>query len=108
MFRQCIEDQNRAFEALAENINKTSGESYSLGGGAESTISLQELLNLIETLTGKRSPVTYGDWRIGDQKVYISDTTKMKDHTGWKPHVTVEEGIKRLITWTKEHLHYFS
>ncbi len=98
-----VTDQNAAFETLAEKIRKTDGRAYNLGGGPENTISLTELLDVIEDLTGKRSEVSYDDWRMGDQRVYISDTTRLKKETGWKPKVGVKEGVKEIVEWTVEH-----
>ncbi|MFH1126075.1 MAG: SDR family NAD(P)-dependent oxidoreductase [Candidatus Altiarchaeota archaeon] len=101
-----IEDQNKAFELLARKINQTKGQAYNLGGSLENTISLLELLNLIEELTGKRSEVRYDDWRLGDQKVYITDTGKMRK-LGWKPNVSCREGVERLVEWTKNNKKLF-
>jgi len=102
-----IEDQNRVFELLAENIKKTSGQGYNLGGGPENTISLCELLDVIEDLTGKRSEVDYDDWRMGDQKVYISDIRKIEKEVGFKPKVTAREGVEKIVEWTNNHLNLF-
>ncbi|MBD3389035.1 MAG: SDR family NAD(P)-dependent oxidoreductase [Candidatus Altiarchaeales archaeon] len=98
-----ITDQNRAFEALAENIRKVNGEAFNLGGGTDYTVSLFELLDMIEDVTGRRSEVDHSEWRMGDQKVYISDTRKIKKAVGWKPQVSVEEGVRRIAEWTMEH-----
>lgn len=97
-----ISDQNAGFETLAKKINMTSGQAFNLGGGVENTISLIELLDLIEELTGKRSRIKHGGWRMGDQKIYVSDTRKMRK-LGWKPKVSVREGVERLINWTAEN-----
>jgi len=102
-----ITDQNAAFETLAKNIKKASGRNYNLGGGTDYTTSLYELLDLIEELTGKRSKVSYGGWRMGDQKVYISDTRKIKKELGWRPKVSVREGVKRIAEWTLGHMELF-
>ncbi|MFH0863359.1 MAG: NAD-dependent epimerase/dehydratase family protein [Candidatus Altiarchaeota archaeon] len=102
-----VTDQNSAFEKLALNIKKTSGQAYNLGGGTEFTTSLDELLGIIEDVTGKRSEVGYGDWRMGDQKVYVSDTRKIKKAVGWKPKVGVREGVRRIADWTSQHIGLF-
>jgi CDP-paratose 2-epimerase len=102
-----ISDQNAAFEALAKKIKKTNGRAYNLGGGTDFTTSLFELLDMIEDVTGKRSKVGFGDWRMGDQKVYISDTRKIKRETGWKPKVNVKGGVKRIAEWTEENSRLF-
>lgn len=74
---------------------------YNMGGGMENTISLLELLDVLEELTGKRSDIKFDDWRPSDQKVYISDTTKAKKDLGWNTKIGVKEGIKNLVEWVK-------
>lgn len=102
-----IEDQNRAFETLAKNINKTKGNAYNLGGGVNYTTSLHELLDLIEDVTGNRSEVSFGDWRMGDQKVYITDISKIEKELGWKPQISVSQGVEKIAGWTMEHKELF-
>nr|MDO8115660.1 GDP-mannose 4,6-dehydratase [Candidatus Sigynarchaeota archaeon] len=96
-------DHARAFDLLA-TTQKCHGGAFNLGGGPENTISLKELLALIEAMTGKRSPVKYAGWRHGDQKVYISNIDKMKAFTGFVPQVTIREGLQRMIEWTQDNL----
>ncbi len=102
-----ITDQNAAFELLAKKINKTKGKAYNLGGGPENTISLFELLDTIEELTGKRAEYTKADWRMGDQKVYISDISKIRKEVGWKPKVSAKEGVKKIVEWTNQNRKLF-
>jgi len=33
-------------------------------------------------LLGQRVAVTYGDWRPGDQPIYVSDTSKAREELG--------------------------
>ena len=42
--------------------------------------------------------------RPGDQKVYISNTEKIKNLLGWEPEVSVEKGIKNTLEWTQENI----
>ena len=58
---------------------------FNIGGGKENTISLLEFLEELKKLTGKTPKVQFADWRPSDQKVYISDTTKLEKNLGWKP-----------------------
>jgi CDP-paratose 2-epimerase len=53
----------------------------------------------LETLLGRTIPVAHGEWRPGDQPVYISDIRKVEREIGWKPQVSVEEGTRRLFEW---------
>ncbi len=81
---------------------------FNIGGGTENTISLLEFLDEIERLVGKRPKVDFADWRPSDQKVYITDTSKLQRTLNWKNEVNVKDGIKKLTDWIKENSRYFS
>jgi CDP-paratose 2-epimerase len=48
-------------------------------------------------------PVSFSDWRPGDQKVYISDIRKAGRMLGWVPRVSVEQGVPALHEWIAGH-----
>ena len=54
---------------------------------------------MLETLAGRKIPVTYGDWRPGDQPVFVSDNSKANALLGWKPQVDLQTGIRSLWDW---------
>ena len=57
--------------------SRAGGQIYNIGGGPEQTVSIwKEFGPLLERLSGIPPLVTYGDWRPGDQPVYISDIRK--------------------------------
>jgi CDP-paratose 2-epimerase len=81
---------------------------FNIGGGPNNTISLIEFLEELKALTGRRPKVNFADWRPSDQKVYISDTTKLEKALNWKIRTSVKEGIRRLTEWVKENKNYFA
>jgi len=81
---------------------------FNIGGGQENTISLLEFLDELEIITGKRPKTTFADWRPSDQKVYITDTTKLQKALGWKIQTPVKDGIRKLAEWVKANESYFS
>jgi len=81
---------------------------FNIGGGANNTISLLEFLDELEILTGKRPKVNFSDWRPSDQKVYITDTSKLEKTLDWKIKTPVKEGLKKLADWVKANESYFS
>jgi CDP-paratose 2-epimerase len=81
---------------------------FNIGGGTDNTISLLEFLDELEALTGKRPKVRFSDWRPSDQKVYITDTTKLEKTLGWKVKIRVPCGIAKLTGWIKDNASYFS
>ena len=73
-----------------------------MGGGPRNTISLLELLDLLGELLGQVPEVEFDGWRTGDQRYYVSDTTKFQRATGWKPQISVQSGLERLHRWLLE------
>ncbi|MFH1787886.1 MAG: NAD-dependent epimerase/dehydratase family protein [Candidatus Altiarchaeota archaeon] len=101
-----VDDLCNAFSRFAEKKSVKSGV-YNIGGGPENTISLNELLGLLEDKIGKKPEYTHDDWRPSDQRVYVSDINKVCKELSWKPQVGPQEGIGRLIDWTRENIALF-
>jgi CDP-paratose 2-epimerase len=98
-----VEDLVDAFLLAQENIDRLSGQSFNIGGGPENTISLVELLDLIEALHHKKPPIGHAEWRAGDQRYYVSDISRFREATGWRPQVGVREGVGLLYDWLMEY-----
>jgi len=62
---------------------------------------------MLEHLANRKIEVAFGDWRPGDQRLYVSDIRKAGRELGWLPKVDVEEGVKRLFDWVRANRHYF-
>jgi CDP-paratose 2-epimerase len=97
-----VEDLVRAFRLAQGHMDTVSGQAFNIGGGPSRTVSLLELLDLIEELVGRRPEVSSEEWRTGDQRYYVSDTRKFQAATGWAPQVGVREGVSRLHAWLAE------
>src|SRR3712207_381116 len=76
-----------------------SAQAFNIGGGTGNAVSLLELLDLIGEMLGQRPAVEFDGWRPGDQRYYVSDTTRFEHATGWRPAVGVREGIDQLLRW---------
>jgi len=98
-----VGDLIRAFELATQKIEVAQGQIYNIGGGLENTLSLLEIIDLLENITGKKMQYTFSDWRPGDQRVYVSDIRKAKKELDWEPKVRISEGLKILHTWVKEN-----
>jgi CDP-paratose 2-epimerase len=94
-----VSDLVDAFRLAIENMPTLSGQAFNMGGGPENTISLLEFLDTIEELHQARPEVSFGDWRPGDQRYYVSDTTKFSNATGWSPKYSSRQGIEALYRW---------
>lgn len=103
-----VDDLARAFELALHHIDRTAGQVYNIGGGAARSLSVwTETRPILEALAGRALTVNFGDWRPGDQKVYLSDIAKAKADFGWEPQVTPEAGLLKLWTWIVENRQLF-
>lgn len=80
---------------------------FNIGGGIRNTLSLLELLEILEKETGKKSKINFDDWRPSDQKVYISDVSRAEKTLGWRANISPEEGVRSLVEWIEENKSIF-
>jgi CDP-paratose 2-epimerase len=102
-----VDDVCKAYIAAAEKIDVSAGKIYNIGGGRGNVLSLRELIAHLSELQGREIPVTYGPWRPGDQKVYISSVAKAKRDLGWEPKISKREGVEKLLQWVRSNPHLF-
>jgi CDP-paratose 2-epimerase len=100
----CVDDLIRAFEAARQNIETTRTEVYNVGGGPQNSVSLLELLDEIESLTGRSMKCVVHERRPGDQLVYITDNSKIQRDTGWEPVIGLKKTVRLLQEfWQQNH-----
>ena len=95
-----VDDLVEAFRLAIEKRSTLSGMILNLGGGRHNSMSILELLALIRQNGLELQPRMAG-WRPGDQKIFLSDTTRAQVVLGWKPAVSPGEGVSRLCKWVK-------
>lgn len=81
---------------------------FNIGGGPDNTLSLLEFIAKLKQITGKKIKPKFADWRPSDQKVYISDISKISSALHWQPKVKPDEGIAKLVKWVRDNEGYFS
>lgn len=94
-----VDDLVEAFDTAIERIDRSAGQVYNIGGGPANTLSLLELIQLIEKLNGTKMQYSFADWRPGDQRVYISDVRKAQRELGWQPRTPPEQGVAKMREW---------
>jgi len=102
-----IDDLLRAFELAREHQSKTRGQVFNIGGGAEHAISLLHLIAEVERLTGRTLDYAFDERRPGDQLLYITDTGRFEEVTGWKPEVRPAQALKKMYDWWKRNREMF-
>jgi CDP-paratose 2-epimerase len=98
-----IEDLIAAYELAWDKMDKVSGTIFNIGGGPANTISLLDLIALLKEEVNSSIPISYADWRPGDQPVYVSDIRKAETELGWRPRVSWEQGVRKLVQWVKDN-----
>jgi CDP-paratose 2-epimerase len=95
-----VDDLLDIYDAAIARIELAAGQTYNVGGGPAHTMSVwAEFAPILEQLMGRPIPVSYDDWRPGDQRVVICNIRKAERELGWRPQIGVEEGIRRLYEW---------
>ncbi len=80
---------------------------FNIGGGTDNTLSLLELINVLEHRTNRSVEIRISDWRNSDQKVYISDIGKIRQALDWKPKISPANGVDMLMTWMENNADVF-
>jgi CDP-glucose 4,6-dehydratase len=106
-----VEDAVAAYLAIAEalggreafNTGGAAGEAFNAGG--DRPHSVREVVELIAAASGSGvEPDFQGvgnpDGEIDRQFV---DSTKLRELTGWRPQVSLEEGLRRTIDWYRRY-----
>ena len=96
-----VDDLVDAMLLAVDQTHLLSGQAFNMGGGPGSTVSLLELVDRISDACGRRPTVHFDDWRVGDQRWYVSDTRRFRQATGWSTRVGVAEGVDRLLAWLR-------
>src|SRR3712207_3575598 len=80
-----IDDLVRAMRGAVDNIAATAGQVFNIGGGPQNAVSVRQVIDRLMEITDRRVPVALDEWRPGDQKVYVSDTSKVQRVLEWQP-----------------------
>ncbi|MEU9865558.1 UDP-glucuronic acid decarboxylase family protein [Streptomyces sp. NPDC047971] len=68
-----------------------------LGNPEEWTV--QELAELVLDITGSRAPIRYEPLPVDDPVRRRPVITRAMEHLGWRPEVTVADGVRRTVEW---------
>lgn len=96
------DDLARAFELLIQQRPKNAV--FNVGGGNKNTLSLLEFIEYIQKKAGKKMILRFAGERPSDQKVYVTDYSRLKKEVQWEPRIVCSEGIDRLYDWIKGFL----
>lgn len=96
-----VEDTCRGFIALAEADQSVVGQDFNIATGTE--ISMGDTFKTIARLMDADVDFIVDPARIRPAKSEVfrlcGDNSKIKAATGWQPEVSLEEGLRRTISW---------
>jgi UDP-glucose 4-epimerase len=101
-------EQTRDFTYVANVVDgvlraaeapKAAGEMMNMATGGR--ISLNELLRTMNRLLGTNIEAIYQETRAGDVKDSQADIAKAETLLGYKPTVSLEEGLRRTLEWCR-------
>tara|TARA_R110002072_G_scaffold1029_11_gene8568 strand:+ start:2951 stop:4021 length:1071 start_codon:yes stop_codon:yes gene_type:complete len=96
-----VEDMARGLMACA--LKGEPGETYNLASGVETTI--LDLASKINALTENPTPYDLKpkrDWDTSGKR--FGDPSKSREKLGFEAQVSIDEGLKRTVEWTKENM----
>ena len=103
-------EQTRDFtfvhDAVAANVAAAArgipGRVYNIGGG--SRVSINEVLDMIARVSGRRPNITVDPAQKGDMRHTYADTSRARADLGFVPRVGLEEGLAAEHAWLAEIL----
>lgn len=95
-------DVNDVVDATILGADLPGGTVANVAGG--SPVDLNQLLDMIRSLTGRELTIQRIEEAKGDPKRTGGDTTRIQQLAGWSPAVPLEEGLAREISWMETYL----
>jgi dTDP-glucose 4,6-dehydratase len=100
-----VADTARAF-AMIGGSEAALGEVVNAGSGSE--VSIREIVQKVGQIVGRELLVEGDEQRMRPAKSEVSrlhsDSSKAARLAGWKPEVSLDEGLRRTTDWIREHI----
>lgn len=96
-----VSDAVDAYCAAWRQMDAAQGRAFNLGGGPANAVSLRLLIAHIEGLLGRPVPVTFEDWRSGDQRYYVSDCGLIRQRLKLAEPIPWRTGVAKLADWLR-------
>ncbi|MCL2542711.1 MAG: GDP-mannose 4,6-dehydratase [Nocardioidaceae bacterium] len=87
-------------QAIEAGMNSESAGAFQLGSGGPTT--LNELIDVMRTVTGRDLEVRYEDFRPGEVKNTWCQVDKARAGLGFDPRTRLEDGLRETWQWFQE------
>jgi len=99
-----VEDHCKAIDLIIHSGKI--GETYCIGGNAEQE-NIWIVKKLLEIFGRDESMIEYVKDRAGHDRRYAIDFSKIGSELGWRPTVTLEEGLRKTVNWFQENMDWW-
>ncbi len=72
--------------------------------GNSQPVPLNYFVSLIENELGKKAKIKHVHQQQGDVEITYADISKSESLLGYRPKVSIEEGLKKMVDWYKEQV----
>jgi CDP-paratose 2-epimerase len=96
-----VADAVAAYLSAWSRIEEVAGRAFNLGGGPDNAVSLLQVIGALERLTRRRIEVRFSDWRVGDQRYYVSDARAVRAALELPAARPWREGLADLFDWLR-------
>ena len=97
-----VSDAVDAYLTLLGRMDEAKGRAFNLGGGPGNAVSLLQLLQEAEEVTGRPARLRHEETRAGDQVYFVADTRAIEDAFGWRARTGWRDGLRDLAAWLEE------
>ncbi|MGJ3252874.1 MAG: NAD-dependent epimerase/dehydratase family protein [Elainellaceae cyanobacterium] len=99
-----VDDLLRLIDYQLHHFDELSGHIFNVGGGVSNSVSLLETTHLCQQLTGKSVAITPdATERPGDVPVFITDSSRVMEKTGWAPKLSPKQTLSDIFQWICDH-----
>jgi UDP-N-acetylglucosamine 4-epimerase len=92
--------------AMFTNEPRAINQVFNIAKGEKTT--LNELVSVLQQITGKKIDVIHGPERPGDITHSLADITKAKELLGYNPATSPADGLSKTYKWYKQNVSVFA
>lgn len=96
-----VDDAVAAYLAAWQRIETVSGKAFNLGGGPANAVSLRQLIAAISPLVDTPTTIEFDDWRAGDQRYFVADTSAARHALDLPAARVWQGGLAHLADWLR-------
>lgn len=99
-----VSDLFNLIDYQMHNMEKVNRKIYNVGGGRKVSVSLKQMTDICEQLTGNKIEILkVKENRTADIGIYVTDNSLVVSETGWCPVKTVQQTFEEIYSWIRQY-----